>query len=149
MKALLTVTSRLPLAAVCGLLALGGTPGLAQERGAKVVEATGTGTNFCLGCTLKKEDGAGAQCDVFGHRHALRVTQALVDGKEQPAMTGWVLHYLETTKSEELIKKHHGKSVTVVGKVYPDERVLEVASFQVEPAKAPPKPKPEHPEHPK
>lgn len=104
-----------------------GTAGLAT---AKSVEATVKGENICLGCTLKKEKGAGAQCSIYGHKHVLKVAGAEAAGKDLTDMNGWVLHYLETQASESLIKEHHGESLTIVGKVYPDERVLEVVSFK-------------------
>lgn len=93
------------------------------------IEAIVAGENICVGCTLKKEQGAGAQCGIYGHKHALLVTDATVGGKNIPDMKGWVLHYLETQKSENLIKQHHGENLTITGKVYPDEHVLEVTSF--------------------
>ena len=97
---------------------------------AKPVAATVTGQNFCLGCSLKKEHGAGAQCSIYGHKHALRVTKAVAGNKELPEMRGWVLHYLGTEKSQDLINKGHGENLTVIGKVYPNERVLEVTSYK-------------------
>ena len=110
----------------------------------RTIEATVTGSNFCLGCSLKKDLGAGAQCSIYGHKHSLKVTKAVAAGKELPEMNGWVLHYLETDKSQDLINKHHGENLTVTGRIYPNERVLEVASIEPEQPK-----KPEHPEHPK
>jgi thiol-disulfide isomerase/thioredoxin len=100
---------------------------------ARVIEATVTGRNFCLGCTLKKECGAAAQCSLYGHTHSLRVTQAVADGKELPEMKGWVLHYLATDKSQDLLHKIHDGTWTVTGKVYPHERVLEVISYEETP----------------
>lgn len=111
---------------------------------AKPFEATVTGSNFCLGCALKKQFEAGSQCSIYGHKHSLRVTKAVADGKDVPQMNGWVLHYLETDKSQDLINKRHGENLTVTGKVYPNERVLEVASVEKDRPK-----KPEHPEHPR
>ncbi len=96
-----------------------------------VIRVTVEGTNFCLGCSLKKNKGAGAQCSIFGHKHALEVTKVVAeDGKELTEMRGWVLHYLETEKSQDLIKKHHGEKLTITGKVYPRERVIEADSFK-------------------
>lgn len=96
-----------------------------------VVRATVEGTNICLGCTLKKQKGAAAQCSIFGHKHVLKVTKAVQeDSRELRRMRGAVLHYLETQKSQELIKSHHGGKLTITGKVYPLERVLEVESFK-------------------
>lgn len=110
-----------------------------------VAEATVTGENFCLGCALKKDKGAAAQCSKYGHKHALKVTSATVDGKEHPEMTGWVLHYLDTDNAQPLIKEHHQETVKLTGKVYADERTFEVTKLEdSKEAK-----KPEHPEHPK
>lgn len=113
-----------------------------QPAAAKVVEATVVGENFCLGCSLKKEKGAAAQCSIYGHRHALKVTTATAAGKNLPEMKGWVLHYLDTDNAQSFIKQHGGETLTLKGKVYIDERVLEVN--KPDEAK-----KPEHPEHPK
>jgi len=95
-----------------------------------VVEATITGQNFCLACELK-EKGAGAQCSTYGHMRAFRVTKAIVDGKEQADMQGWVLRYMPTKNSLDLIRSHDDETVTVTGKLYRDERVIEVSSFTV------------------
>ena len=120
-------------------------PKKATTTAAAVTEASVTGENFCLGCSLKTSKGAAAQCSKYGHQHALKVTAATVDGKDRPEMTGWVLHYLDTDNAQPVIKEHHSETVTVTGKVYAEERVLEVAKLE-DSKKAK---KPEHPEHPK
>ncbi|MEW5874849.1 MAG: hypothetical protein AB1752_06680 [Candidatus Zixiibacteriota bacterium] len=112
---------------------------------AGAIEATVEGVNFCLGCSLQKDKGAAAQCSKYGHQHALKVTSATVDGKENPEMTGWVLHYMETDNAQPLIKEHHEETVKMTGKVYADERVFEVAKLESSNEAK----KPEHPEHPK
>ena len=104
------------------------TDGSAAAPG--VIHASVEGSNFCLGCALKKQKGAAAQCSVYGHRHSLRVARATgKDGKELADLKGWVLHYLENEKSQELINEHHGESVKLSGIIYPLERVLEVSSL--------------------
>ena len=86
----------------------------AVAAGADVVRATVEGTNFCWGCGLQEAKGAQAQCTIFGHKHALRVNKAVgEDGKELSDMRGLVLYYLETEKSQGLIKARHGEKVTV------------------------------------
>jgi len=114
----------------------------------QVIEATITGENVCLGCTLKKEHGAAAQCSIYGHSHGLRVIRATVAGKERPEMKGWLLNYLATDKSQPFIKEHDGETLTLKGKVYPEGRVFEVAEQEPAEKSEPPK-KAEHPEHPK
>ncbi len=102
-----------------------------QPKAKGVYEAAVEGTNFCIGCTLKKREGAIAQCKIFGHRHALRVAKAVdKNGKELPEVKGWVLHYLDTEKSQDVLKAHHGEKLTIKGKIYLQERVLEVDSFK-------------------
>ena len=95
-----------------------------------VIHASVVGRNFCLGCSLKKQKGAAAQCSVFGHKHSLRIATATgKDGKELADLKGWVLHYLENEKSVDLIKKHHGATVNLRGIIYPSERVFEVSEM--------------------
>jgi hypothetical protein len=109
---------------------------------AAVVSAIVTGTNSCLGCALKSEKGAAAQCSIYGHRHVLKVSKVVgEDGKTISGTKNWVLHYLETDKSKDLVGGHHGEKLQVTGKVYRDERVIEVASFKPAPAETA-KPKP-------
>jgi len=122
----------------------------------QVVQATVKGENVCLGCALKAEKGAAAQCRKYGHRHALKVVSVEVGGKPMPNFQGWVLHYLDNDQAQDLIQGRHGKVVAVKGKVYTEERVLEVDQVVDEglkvkvPADHPEHPKhSEHPEHPK
>lgn len=104
-----------------------------ESAQARAIKATITGKNICLGCALK-EEGAGAQCSVYGHRHALRVEKvtgasAAGKGKDKakiPEMKGWYLHYLDTDKAKSLIKEHDGETLTLKGVVYSHERVIEV-----------------------
>ena len=101
-----------------------------MEAASGAIKATVEGRNFCVGCALKSKQGAGAQCNALGHKHAFKVTRVVgADGKEMADMGGWVLHYLDTDKSQELLTKHHGEKLTIVGIIYPQERVLEVTSF--------------------
>lgn len=155
------MTGMLAAALIVGLSTAYGKERAAVEKkeGAPIVV---TGDNVCLGCSLKTEQGAAAQCSVYGHTHALRVEKATVDGKAAPELKGKVLHYLPTSISEKLIKEHHGEKLTLTGKVYTDAQVLEVSSVGTDtehPKKAehpktehPKKadhPKSEHPDHPK
>lgn len=121
-----------------------------QSAEPEVIVATVVGENFCLGCSLKQEQGAASQCSKYGHRHALKVTDATAAGKELPELNGWVLHYLDTDNAQPVIKEHHGEILTLTGKVYGEERVLEVDVLEdVKKAEGPEHPKkPEHPEHP-
>ena len=91
-----------------------------QAQGTKPKTVTLKGTLACLGCDLKKAHGAGAQCSVYGHKHALKTSN------------GKYYTFLENTKSEPLIKGEalHGKTVEVRGTVFPGSQVIEVLSYK-------------------
>lgn len=76
---------------------------------------------ICLGCSLKKEQGAKALCSIYGHANALRTE----DGKI------WTI--LENDVSTELINSHDyaGKEVEIIGKKFANSSVIEVESFKV------------------
>lgn len=125
------------LAFAVSLFALGRT-GVAQDayqhegQLGKWINANVVGTNYCVGCALKKDFGAGAQCSVYGHQHALAVNQVVgPDGKELNEWKGTTLFYLENDPSTALINQHHGEKLSVHGKIYVVPRVLEVTSFEV------------------
>src|SRR3989338_8604172 len=61
------------------------------------------GTVVCLGCTLKKTEGANAACKIYGHKHGL----ATEDGD--------LYSFLENKNSEEVINsdKYAMKEVVV------------------------------------
>jgi hypothetical protein len=101
------------------------------EAAPGAIKATLEGKNFCVGCALKSKQGAGAQCSALGHKHAFKVIRVVgADGREMADMGGWVLHYLDTDKTQELLTKHHGEKLTITGIIYPEERVLEVNAFE-------------------
>ena len=114
-------------------LALGGLVFAAEEgsatHGQSARAVTVTGENYCVGCALKKE-GAAAKCSVYGHRHALKVSEAKdASGNAVPEMEGWTLHYLNNKTGKELVKKHHGETMTLSGRVFPQERVFDVSKM--------------------
>lgn len=100
-------------------------------QAAEPASVTITGTNYCLGCALKKEKGAAAQCSIYGHRHALKVERVVGTG-DFGAPKGTTLHYLENDKSKDLFKgtSFHGEWIKVVGRLHADERVIEVESVR-------------------
>jgi uncharacterized membrane protein len=103
------------------------------DAGAEKQEVTVVGTNYCVGCALKKEHGAAAQCSVYGHRHGLKVEKALdAQGQELAALKGRTLNYLENDKSTKLAKGEvfHGARVKVKGQLYESASTIEVAEFQ-------------------
>ena len=78
------------------------------------------GKVICLGCTLKSEKGAKAQCSLYGHTNAIRT----VDGK--------IWSILENDQSTDLVKNHDyaGKDVEISGKKFVDAQTIEVGSFK-------------------
>ena len=87
----------------------------------KAEHATVEGTLVCLGCDLKKAEGANAACKVYGHKHALKTK----DGR--------YINFLENQHSEDLVKgeKYHNKEMTVHGIHYANANLLEVENFMV------------------
>ncbi|MBI4512214.1 MAG: hypothetical protein HY698_21455 [Deltaproteobacteria bacterium] len=109
--------------------------GCSSEKGQPVTPVgaaqpvTIVGENYCLGCALKKEQGAAAQCSVYGHRHALKVESATgPGGSALPELQGATVHYLENDASASLVKgdELHGKKVEIKGKLFAREKTLEV-----------------------
>ena len=90
---------------------------------AQTVSSTETikGDIVCLGCTLKKEQGAKAQCSVYGHVNGLRTS----DGR--------IWTFLENDNSTKLVNDHSlvGKSVEIKGKKYKDVNYIEVEGYEI------------------
>ena len=101
----------------CGMCGVDGEHVEEELSNIKTFQATA----ICLGCTLKKEQGAKALCSVFGHKNALRTE----DGKI------WTI--LENEASAELINLHEyaGEKIQIKGKKFADTQVVEVTSFKV------------------
>ena len=80
------------------------------------------GTLVCLGCDLKKAEGARAACSEFGHKHALKTA----DGK--------YVNLLENQYSKDLVagEKYHNKQINVHGVYYANANQLDVETFTVE-----------------
>jgi len=85
-------------------------------------KATMEGTLVCLGCTLKKTEGARAACTEFGHTHTLKTA----DGK--------FVNFLENKYADDLLKgeKYHNKEIKVSGIYHASANVFDVESFTVE-----------------
>jgi thiol:disulfide interchange protein DsbD len=94
------------------------------------VKATITGVNYCVSCELKSEAPAAGEAQPR-RLFALRVSKVVTgDGQERPEMRGWVLHYLPSARSDDLMKTAEGRVLTVQGTIYPVERVLAVEKFE-------------------
>jgi len=83
------------------------------------------GTLVCLGCSLKKAEGARASCKTTGHKHALQTA----DGK--------YVNFLENQYSADLIGggKYHNKKMQVHGMYYASADMLDVEAFTVDGSK--------------
>ncbi len=99
----------------------------------KTVEVKVVGKNYCVACTLGKV-GANSSCSTVGHKHALKVASAEdSSGEFISDLEGKTIHYLYNAKGKEYVDGHHGEDITVTGKLFIDERVIDIVT--VEPTK--------------
>lgn len=92
-----------------------------------------TGKVICLGCHLKKEKQAKAQCSIYGHTNAIFIEKIYdAKGKSIDELKGKIFQFLHNEKSDGLIKNHSysGKVIILVGKIYPEANILEVNFFK-------------------
>ncbi len=101
--------------------------GVTALAGEKAVEPKGDhasfdGTLVCLGCDLKKAEGARAACSAYGHNHVLKTK----DGK--------YISFLENDFSKDLIegKKYDNKNIKVTGIFHKNANMLDVETFTVD-----------------
>ena len=94
----------------------------AGDKPAVHKKTTLEGKLVCLGCDLKKSDGAHAACSIYGHKHALKTK----DGKH--------INFLENDYSKDLIngEKYHNKGISVAGVYYDKANMLDVETFTVD-----------------
>ena len=83
------------------------------------------GTLVCVGCSLKKLDGANAQCSLYS-QHAIGFKTS--DG------TLW--NIVENAKGHEVIRTHTligkaGKKASITGYIYPIANMIEIDSIKV------------------
>ncbi len=88
----------------------------------KAAHKTFDGTLVCLGCDLKKAEGARAACSAFGHTHALKTAD------------GQYISLLENKFSKDLIagEQYHNKPIQIHGIYYANANQLDVESFTVD-----------------
>ena len=115
MRKILAILTLTMLAAVLSVQAGEATKEKAEHK-------TFDGTLVCLGCDLKKAEGARAACSVFGHNHALKTKD------------GQYINLLENQYSKDLIagEKYHNKPMQLQGIYYANARTLDVESFTVD-----------------
>lgn len=101
-----------------GLMLLVANPaaGLADEE-TEVIR----GKVVCVGCTLKKTEGANSACSIYGCKHGL-----LTDDGE-------LYSFLENKKSEEVIHtgKYAKKDVEVTGRVFEKAHIIDLANISI------------------
>ncbi len=79
------------------------------------------GKIVCIGCTLKKTEGANAACKVYGHKHGL-ITEE-----------GELYSFLENENSDEVITtdKYAMKDVEVTGRVFDNAHIIDIEEISV------------------
>ena len=85
-----------------------------------------TGKLLCIGCTLKKLDGANAQCTLYAH-HAI--------GFQAGDGTLWSI--VDNAKGHDIIRAHtlfekENPKATITGWIYPLAHFIEIDSIEVE-----------------
>lgn len=118
--------------------------GILLVAGMSAVQAQTTGENKkqqpvlsligilnCSACDLKKEKSAASQCSIYGHQYSFTTSQVSdASGKRMQNYEGKMYHILRNDRSKELAHEEHTKkNYKIDGKVYDEERVLEVVSF--------------------
>ena len=83
---------------------------------------TFSGTLVCQGCDLKKNEGARAACNVYGHKHALKTD----DGK--------YINFLENKFSEDLVngEKYQNRKIKINGNYYASANMIDIDNFTVD-----------------
>lgn len=101
-------------------------------------DAVITGTLLCLGCSLKKEEGANAQCSIYGHQTALKIETVVFFGSREPDKNyrGKIVFFLTNDRSAELLKaKYHGRKITIVGRMFLKANLVDVRFVKFTPKK--------------
>jgi len=124
-KALLPILTVLFLAGLSTVYAQ--TPGGSKKQSVLSL----VGTLHCSACDLKKEQGAASQCSIYGHQYSFKAEKVNdTVGKRIENYEGKTYHILRNDKSKELAHEEHAKkSYKIDGKIYDEERVLEVITF--------------------
>lgn len=81
------------------------------------------GKLVCVGCSLKKLDGANAQCNLFAH-HAIGFKSA--DGTYWSIIDNAIGH--DVIRAHELIE---GKDATINGWIYPIANMVEIDKIEI------------------
>jgi len=82
-----------------------------------------SGELVCIGCTLKKLDGANAQCNLYSH-HAIGFK----------AQDGTLWSIVDNAKGHDIIRSHNlleKKKATISGYLYPLAHYIEIDTIKV------------------
>ncbi len=120
-----TITVTLSVLLLTASLAVAG--GWSNEKG--LDQVTLKGELVCIGCSLKKMDGANAQCDLYSH-HAI--------GFKTPDGLLWSI--VDNAKGHDIIRAHKlieqgdtkSKKATITGWIYPAAHFVEIDKIDVE-----------------
>ncbi len=82
------------------------------------------GQLVCVGCSLKKLDGANAQCNLFAH-HAIGFKSA--DGTYWSIIDNAIGH--DVIRAHELVE---GKKGTISGYIYPIANMVEIDTIEID-----------------
>lgn len=97
--------------------------GWAKDKG--LDQVTLKGELVCVGCSLKKMDGANAQCNLYAH-HAIGFKTA----------DGLIWSIVDNEKGHDVIRAHKilekGKKATITGWIYPVAQFIEIDKIEVE-----------------
>ena len=103
----------------------------ADSKTAAQAKVTAIGALRCTSCDLKAAKAAATQCSIYGCQFAFK-TEKVTDenGARVKDYEGKIYHIIRNDRSKDLAHNEHKKKrYEVKGKIYDDERVLEVASF--------------------
>ncbi len=95
--------------------------GWSKEKG--LDQMTLTGELVCIGCTLKKLDGANAQCNLYSH-HAIGFK----------AQDGTLWSIVDNANGHDIIRSHQlleKKNATITGFLYPLAHYVEIVKITV------------------
>jgi hypothetical protein len=105
---------------LCASPALAG--GWNKDKG--LDKMTITGELVCIGCSLKKLDGANAQCNLYSH-HAIGFK----------AQDGTLWSIVDNDKGHDIIRSHNlleGKKATITGWLFPVAHYIEISKVKVD-----------------
>ncbi|MFH2049077.1 MAG: hypothetical protein ABIJ12_06495 [bacterium] len=88
----------------------------------KTDDASFEGTLVCLGCDLKKIEGANSECKISGHTFAIKTAD------------GSYISLMENKYSTDLlnVESNHNKAVKVQGVYFAKANMLDVKSFTID-----------------